>query len=553
MGKGGRLPLGLTAACFVATVSVGLLVVLWNMSWPVAGGLELLVHGSAALCLGWSIISLALRRTRILPTGGNLEADTQAVLQIAMIVTGLAVVILMVYTAATEVLYRTPYLMDYQAPWRIHVWRTGLVDLGLVTAAIILAWARWRDPQLITLCFWALVLVGLWLSLQIPMTCEVHTPTGASYVDSTPWAVPFIVTGSLLLAGFSLGEGFRRHQRRVRAWPDALAHLTRESSIWPGFYYSVGIIAVAILLLGCMHIVSPWTPPACLIAGIAILTMVTRRWEEGLADVALGLITLSIVSLPMAWLPVPLRPMPQYFAELFNRAIFGLAVMTAVWHWLAGVWEQQLDDGQPWTTTGRLIRNSLRMGYLSAATAVLVSLHLAFWPRISAVVADLDNSPWRWSLGLAACLLTLLALGWSTCRTGKITLAYLALFQIGATSAFAIIRLGDSTVTRWVVLYWPLLMTFVAGLAVLVAAAVFRWPRGRAFITPLLVLGLLAAPTAAILGATLLGKWTMPAWMPTVVAGLLTIIYLTTAFFSGVKGYILFAAVCATLAIWSWR
>ena len=99
-----------------------------------------------------------------------------------------------------------------------------------------------------------------------------------------------------------------------------------------------------------------------------------RRWNENLADAGLALITLGVVSSCMIGFSRPVWSARGY-ADILNRALLGLAVMTAVWHWLARVWEQQLDNNRPWTTTGKLVRTARRVGFLIAATGVLIGLH----------------------------------------------------------------------------------------------------------------------------------------------------------------------------------
>src|SRR5690606_26505512 len=124
-----------------------------------------------------------------------------------------------------------------------------------------------------------------------------------------------------------------------------------------------------------------------------------RRWSENLADVAIALMTLAVTAAFMLGFNYP--SWISGFPSILNRAVFGLALMTGVWHWLMGVWKQQLDDGKPWTTAGRLIRCLRRVGFLVGCTAALMSLHLSFWPSLPEVI-ERDNSTLRWIGALAA-------------------------------------------------------------------------------------------------------------------------------------------------------
>jgi len=549
----GRIPVGLTLSMFVAAISLGLIVTCWNLAWPCPPGLQLIVHSSAALCLSWAFVSLLLNQVKPNLRASQLGHDLEAVLQIAMIVTGLLAIIFVVYAATTEVLYRIlrpPDPFDYHAPWHIEIWRSGFVDLGLVAGAVVIGWGRTRQTQLITICFWILALAGLWLSLQIPDLQTIRTPTGRSYLDTTRWAIPFVAWNAFLIAALTLAEGIRNHIRRVRAWPDTLWKLTARPPAWPGFLYSVGIIAVLLLLLGCVHIVSPWITVSTVVAGGSILVLVNRRWEANLGEIAIGLVTLGLVSLTLNIVPRPMEPSPEYFAWLFNRTLFGLAAATWLWHWLADVWHQQLDHGQPWTTTGRLIRIVQRIGYLCGVTGVLVSLHLSFWPRFP-VVNILDNTVPRWIGGLSANGLLILALISAACRTKKPTLAWLVLFAGTSTFAFTMIRLGDSSVVQWWVLHWPIVMPAIAALFLLLKAMIRKSDRWRPFAEPLFLSAVVVAPIAGAAGVLLTGDLArMPLWIAPVVFGSLAGVYLLAARLPGPRHFLALAATCAALAVW---
>lgn len=544
----GRLPTGLLFSLVIAGLC---LAVLWGAAQFNRDGhmLELLVHGSAALCLVWSVVGFVIswRASKFAQT--QTGRDLRAVLEIASIVTGLMVVILMTFAAVTEVIFRTHMLVE-DPGLQVRIWPTGLLDLACVAGATILAWAFRREPQLVTVCFWILLLAGLWLTLGVPAEVPVHTGSGWSYHEMTSWAVPFLVWNSLLIVAFSAGDSLRYRVRMARAWPDRLDDLIRRRRPWPGFQYSVGIIAVVQLLIACIHITSPWTGPAAVLTAIALLTMVDRRWDESLADVALGLLTVGVISLPVAWLPMPHWPSTDFYLEVFNRLIFGLAIMTMCWHWLSGVWDQQLDQGRAWTTTGRLIRIAQRIGYLCGATGVLVALQLAAWPRLLNDVRGLDNSRWRWVCGLSAIGLLTAALIGAARRTRKPTLAYLALFAVLAGVIFSLVRLGDSRIVQLWSWYWPLLMPPIAGICLVLAIAAMRSPAWSTFARPLITVGLLVLPVLGSLCTQWADRGGMPHWTLAAVLGMLALLYAATAWWLRKRIFLLTAGVCMTLALW---
>lgn len=519
-----HFPIGLTASMFVAVVTIGVQVAAWNLGWPGEPGFPLIVHVAAGTCLFWAVVSLLLhslttaradhKRQPAPNTSLTTDAshEIQAVLNMVMIVTGLIVVILMVYTAMTEALWRTPYLISYDTPWRVNIWRFGFLDLGFVIAAVIITWGHTREPQLIPVCFWLLILVGLWLALRTPGIRPVYVDGNRYYTEPTGWAVPFLVTSTLTMAAFVIAEGIRHFVRRQRAWPDHLHDLVNRPPVWPGFDYSIGVVSVALLLLGCIHILSLWTTFSMFVGGAALLTVVARRWDESLADLALGLLTVGIVSLPLALLGEPNHATAAYFAEVFNRTVLGLAIATFFWHWLALFWEQQLDHGEAWTTAGQLIRNVKRIGFLCGATGVLVGFHLAFWPRFPEV-RDLDASAWRWGFGLTAYALLTLSLIVATRRTSKTTLGFLTLLALTAGVSFSLMRLGGAPAAEWWYQHWPITMPGLAIAAILLALAINGQSAWQPYIVPLQTLGTLAAPAAAVLGISMAAPLTQPAWL----------------------------------------
>lgn len=545
-----RIPAALLTAMFVAAISLGIIVIVIQV-YPDVGILQVITHCAAGLCLGWIAADFALAHRRPALAESPLGQDIQAVLRMAAIVLGLVAIIIISYVAATEALRRTPYLFDYRPRWQTRVWSTGLFDLGMLAAAVLLAWTRIRDNQLVTVCFWILALAGLWLSLQLPASRTIPIDSGGSYPEMTRWGLPFMIWSALVIAGFSIIESVRLHHRRSSAWPDRLDRLTSLPPAWPGFHYSVGIIGVLVLILGCVHIVTFWATAAAFITGAAIMAMVARRWEENLADLSVGLLSLGIASLPLLWVSTPEHLAPSWFANVFARLIIGLAIATVFWHWLAGVWHQQLDNGQAWTTTGRLIRTAKRVGFLCGATALLVAMNLAFWPLFPRI-QDPDNSLERWLWGLGAGLLLIGTLTLSALRSRKTTVAWLAGFATASLVAFILIRLGDHAIAQWWSRYWAPATAALAGLAILPATGAYRSERWRPFGEPLLVFAVLFGPIAALAGITFTPPQVMQLWIPAATFALLAVVYLLATAIPGPKIYLIPAILCAVMAVWRW-
>jgi len=546
-----RIPAGLTFSMFAAAASVGVITILWNLRWPVEPGLTLLTHASAALCLGWGLTGRLVNRYRGDWSRRRIGRDFMAVLQIAMMSLGLLAVIILVYVAVVEGLLRTVYF-QYRPVWRVNIWSSGLLDLGMVAGAAWLGWKRSRDPRLVTAGFWILVVAGLWVSLQVPMVEQVGSGGQYHHAVATKWSAGFMVISSVVVAAFTLAAGVVERRRRARAWPDTLWLLTAPPVHWPGFRYSAGVVAVGVLILGCAHIASGWTIPSAFLAGGAMLALAARQWEENLADAGLALITLGVVSLVMNLGPRTPGWRTSDYVEAFNRALVALAIMTWLWHWLAGVWKQQLDAGRPWTPAGRLIRTSQRVGFLVGATAVLVSIHMSFWPKLPFVDdPDTGTSRWIWGLGADGLLIGVLAS--AARRTGKPTVAWLVLFAAASAAGFALVRSPGSAIGQWCVLHWPIATSLVALGALAAAVAVPRAAGWRPFWEPLYLTGVLIAPMAAIMGVVMSEQFMMPPWVGAGTFGCLAGVYLLAAAVPGPRTFLAAAGICGAMGVWYLR
>jgi hypothetical protein len=539
-----RISPGLTFSMFVAAVSLGLMTICWNLWRPVMTAAELLAHVSACLCGLWTLPCYLLTRYRPALAAKPKSQDLISVLEIGAITTGLFTVILMVYVAVFEAIFRT-LLSHYEATPHIHVWPSGLLDLALVAFALLLSWRYSGNKELVTALFWTMVIAALWLAFQTP----AFRADSQGRIVATHWAAIFITLTSLVIGTFVVVTAWARKRRRLRAWPNELWILSEPPIDWPGLRYSAGIMCVVILLLGCAEVVVPLTAPAALIAGAAAVALAGRQWDENLADVGLALITLGVVAAIVLLFPaLPAYWTPAAWAEVFNRALLGLAVMAAIWYWLSAVWSQQLDQGRAWTTTGHLVRAAQRIGYLLSALAVLVSFQLAFWPNLPYGYADADA--WRWAWGLTANGLLVLALAFITRQTQRPTNGWLLLFAVASTVVFAVIRTPQGLLGRTWARDWPTVLAVTGGLLVVVSAAVSRTKHWQALFEPIYLAGTAIAPLVAMGGIFLGDPQRLPQWIPAATFACLTVIYWLAAVLPGPVTFKAVSVLCAALTFW---
>jgi len=536
----------------VAALSLSTIVILRQVLWAQSPPAEALAHACAATCLLWGLCNLALYRLAPALARHPIGRDMTAVLGVAALATGLIVTITMAFVATVEILCRTS-AFSYGHTLRAHIWHGGLVDLAAVGAAAAIYRRLYRSGALVTVLFWLCTFAGLWASLHLAPLREVRTAAGiAQGVYSRDWLGAFMLWAAGVTAGFTIIQGRLEHRRRVAAWPDRLDRLTTYLPSWPGFRHSAALMGIVVMVLGCVLVTLPWSAPGAVAAGAAMLALCHRRWGESLADIGLGLITLAIVSLTMIGLPDRHAEASVYFPAVFSRIVGGLAVMVWFWHWVAHVWEDQLDGPTAWTTAGRLIPVSRRVGFLAGVTGVLVMTQLAVWPLLP-YVDTRDNAPERWAWGLAGGLILYLALSWAARRTGKATLAWLAVLAAASLGLFILARGVGVQPRDWMIAHWPLVAAGAAPAASFLAGAALRSRTRRAFFEPLLATGILIGPVLAVIGTAIGDAMRTPPWQGPVTYALLAVNYLLAALLAGPLTLAAVSAVCLAVAAWHLR
>jgi hypothetical protein len=543
-------------AALVAVTSLGILAAMWHFRRPTDRALLVLEHSSAALCLAWSLGGWLLSRLSATRAGAGgvplaTTAGRVAVLRFAALALGLLAFVPMLYCAMTEATLRIIETVTgamwagSHLNWHVNLWPTGMADLALLAGATAVGRVQTRARLLNTALFWLLVFAGLWASLLLPSSRVVRMGDGVAHAVATAWSA-----GAVGL--FAFAGGCARHRWRRGAWPHDLWKLASPLPPWPGFRYSASVVGVAVLILGIVHVTVSWTPLAASVAGASLLALAGRQWDENLADLGLALVTLAVVSLAALWRPAAPSD-AAYFAEIFNRALLGLAIMAAFWQWLAEVWSQQLHEGRPWTTAGRLIRPTRRMGYLVAATGLLVSANLAMWPLLPFVGPD--HSAWRWSWGLTADTLLVLALMYGCLRTCKPTLGWLCLLAVGSSIAFALTRVRGLAFGMWWTFHWPLVMTAFATICLLLATAVRKSRLWQPFWESFYLSGTLLLPAVAIMGVSLIEQLRVPLWVASATFGSLAGVYLLAALLPGPRSFVAVAVICALASVYMgvWR
>ncbi len=232
--------------------------------------------------------------------------------------------------------------------------------------------------------------------------------------------------------------------------PDGLA---TPAAPWPGYREVCGGLIAILLLLVSNHLVVPVSltgehnrlialvlGTSAGAAGYASLILAMRKWHPNFADAGLGLLSLSICCLMFTLLPPRHATLTDYYPIIFNVLMIGFGFGTGLWAWLSLVWQQQLDDGKPWTTEGYLIRHAKRISFLCAVLAITSGGMMAIWPHLR-IVGTGDASLGRITSGLGGNLFLLLIFLWTARRLRRHTFHMLTILSIVSTAGFMILRM----------------------------------------------------------------------------------------------------------------
>lgn len=477
-----------------------------RLRWPAPMGLALVCHLGAFSALVWAAVAEGLRRFRPSVGSGTVLTEAAGGLDRVALGGGVLAVVILVFEVAVVGLLRTgladPRGQSFQTS------AGGLADLAMLVPAVCLnASARRAAVPL----FWLLVAGVVWTAMMIP------TPSGPIAGSTAwlpmPWTLWLFIGLSLVLTGFVIAqEAIHRHRRR-RAWPDRLEWFVESPDPWPGFRPSAAAVAIGLLPLGAYHAGFFVCVPFAVMSGAASLWLAHRLWNANFADVGMALVTLAVVGLVVACVPDSVGgvELATRMPLLLGAALLGLSVMVFIWHWLPNVWDQQLDQDRPWTTTGRMIPVARRFGLIVGAFAVLVSMQLAVWPRLS---STRDDTLPRWALGLLANALVVTSLVLATRLSQRRGVAYLALLSLVVAGGFVGIRMSDNILKHWVMSYWPIALASGAPVC-LGLSRLARRGRWQPFVSPLQIGAVLTLPALAVFGvifttlhpvAILLGK-----------------------------------------------
>ena len=244
----------------------------------------------------------------------------------------------------------------------------GGLGVALLGALLWYSWPDWEFPTSLSRLFGlgyvtlAIVVPGGWTG-RFVLLCAAAPMAGIVLAlnYAPPW---FAVLGTVLAAvllGAVLAVVLAEWGHRRRVWlTDPAALVARQALDSPPPHLVAGLAAVC-AVIALSQPASLFSVLTLLLAGLAALGSFHRSGFAAAGTVGLYLIGLMVVSLGVTF------GWGGRTGLLFSVSVAGGYLL-----WLSGFWRQQLHDGKPWTTTGRLIPTAHR---LSVVACVFLPIH----------------------------------------------------------------------------------------------------------------------------------------------------------------------------------
>jgi hypothetical protein len=360
------MPAGVGVGTFVAGVS-GAAIVLLAVDSTGSLSRSAFAHVLTALTALWYAASrLAARSaTRVSPASGPWDRGHDAsVWAYAALACGLAAVANLAsmpkgFNASDRSAGATDLVVLVALSALIRVFRTG-------------AWATY--PTIALLVYLLVVLA----------------PKNALEARASAWGIGLNAAALLSLAAV-LASVLRDWRRQRRRWLEQLDAAVADPAGASSLSAILVIVCVLVGLGGMLFRGYWFTPTALWLAALACLAIGHVRGWLVVGEIGLVLVAEGVVFASMAWL-TPGWP----------GALLGLVLAGSYLVWLARFWNQQLLDGRAWTTAGRLIPASRRLGYMASSGAVAAAI------AGLATGAFAEQSAW---LGALTLLLLLILMG----------------------------------------------------------------------------------------------------------------------------------------------
>ncbi len=271
-----------------------------------------------------------------------------------------------------------------------------------------------------------------------------------------PWRSMSLIFLGVFVFILVLAESVRAKRVRYRLQWSAPSRLVEPDVCWRHLEQVSLISGLILLVLVLSHFIRPvscsWGGlrmgalsvfAAGLCGSVGLFWSLGRVWSVRNALVAVGLLTGSVCSLSMVVVSGSEVVSPLMSYSQMTGLLFSLAILTGFWSWITGVWHQQLDNGKPWTTAGRMYFLNSLFALCIGLVGVAIALRLAFGPRLLEI-SETPSSRGLVISGLLGHLLLLVALARCFRQWKRIWFGLLSILVLASGVVFVITRTGSA-------------------------------------------------------------------------------------------------------------
>jgi hypothetical protein len=316
------------------------------------------------------------------------------------------------------------YLLEQGMFWREQMTSRLMLVVWLMLVASAGTWiflGRTQKGYRLTSVYWLGCGVGIWLSLYLPVRLVLSS------------VVLVISSMSFIFAFIPI---WRYKWRWFHAWPAELEILTQPHRPSNGIISSMTALSLVVFFL-CLCDLSRWsTAISSFLFGISLLAVVAYEYRSETGLAGLMLLTLGLVSGFLTITGAGNESAPT----VVNLVLIPLSILSLFWIWLGKVWQQQIIEGEPLSTSARLVPLTRHVGVMLLGFSTLLGVKLSLWPIMPAV-SGYDNHVGRFVL-MSVAFLILLACNIGIARRMKLTIfLFLAAFNLFAMMMAIVTRL----------------------------------------------------------------------------------------------------------------
>ena len=234
------------------------------------------------------------------------------------------------------------------------------LDLAALLAAAIILACLTRKPWL------AQVIAAL--AVLIPASSGMAHHLHLRLPHALSWA--FVAALTALLA--MLCHGLAHWRFRLSVWHNDPRRLSEPIGRPATLFSAVVVAAVAAGLIAILEPGSRLAAPTLAFAALACFNVFHRVGGGPVGDVGMILLCSAVVTLATGWLPIARSSESDRL--IWSYALIGVATTGLYAKWLGNFWQQQLLDGRPWTSTGRLIPAASRCALAAAIGSAVIAM-----------------------------------------------------------------------------------------------------------------------------------------------------------------------------------